>query len=253
MPDHAHHGWNVHNIPHSSTPNVKTLRELASMYTVFSIDRLADQTCGICQERYVKGPSPEFAVRLPACSHHFGLICISTWLNGGNNTCPMCRKPILDIETAAEETFFEGDGEDDFEGDEDDGDEDNDDPQDDDDLLEGGDGEVQDDIEDLDMNVYDTNDARGDLNNNDEHVGEIVTLPSLGEHLGLNGLDSDEEMDSDDAEASKASDDSPDTGARAVGLLHEYHSDYAEQETRRRDGLLPYHPLGYGDRRRAPY
>ena len=118
MSDQGHRASNTHSMPSVPTPTPETISELVIMYTIFAIDGVEDQTCAICQEKYVSGPRPEFAVRLPACGHAFGLICISTWLDEGSNTCPICRKPILSKEVAAEAFPFEYDSENHFETDE---------------------------------------------------------------------------------------------------------------------------------------
>ena len=53
------------------------------------------QDCGIIS---TETGAVEYALRLPGCSHVFGSICITTWLQS-NNSCPMCRRiffsPIL--------------------------------------------------------------------------------------------------------------------------------------------------------------
>lgn len=111
-------------------PTFRTLGQLVSMCTLVSTDHPEDPTCPICQEDYNKGPIQEFALRLPHCGHVFGVSCISAWINGGNNSCPMCRKPILDTLMTVYVTFFNIRGEEDEDDNEDggyDGDEDDDD------------------------------------------------------------------------------------------------------------------------------
>ncbi len=76
----------------------KNVSELVAMNVIVDTLGLEDQNCLICDEKYVSGPSPEFALKLPACGHIFGMECIKTWLSESKNTCPMCRKQILDIE-----------------------------------------------------------------------------------------------------------------------------------------------------------
>ena len=85
------------------SPPFQTLTQLTSMCTLLSVDGVADddKICNICQEIYLQGPSPEYPLRLPSCKHVFGRDCIVAWINENKNTCPHCRKPILDI--AAEE------------------------------------------------------------------------------------------------------------------------------------------------------
>lgn len=65
-----------------------------------------DQNCPICMEDYGTIPSAsgiiERAVRLP-CNHVVGSECISVWLTPthgqrGNNTCPVCRRVLFQIE-----------------------------------------------------------------------------------------------------------------------------------------------------------
>ena len=102
------------HMPNASAPSFKTLSELVSMSTLMSTSHVEDQTCTICQENYMKGPNPELALKLPGCGHVFGVSCISAWINGKKNTCPMCRKPILDIQMPPCESFFDDDSEDEY-------------------------------------------------------------------------------------------------------------------------------------------
>lgn len=48
--------------------------------------------CGICHEPYTTGHQP---VEISGCKHIFGKTCITSWLEAGNDTCPMCRQKIL--------------------------------------------------------------------------------------------------------------------------------------------------------------
>mmetsp|Transcript_19840 Transcript_19840/g.39691 ORF Transcript_19840/g.39691 Transcript_19840/m.39691 type:complete len:117 (-) Transcript_19840:46-396(-) len=54
--------------------------------------------CGICQSPYeatcpgVKFPGDECPVVWGKCRHAFHLQCVSTWLGGGKNSCPICRR-----------------------------------------------------------------------------------------------------------------------------------------------------------------
>lgn len=56
-----------------------------------------DDVCGICQSAFegvapgVKFPGDECPVVWGKCGHAFHLQCVSTWLNGSRNTCPICR------------------------------------------------------------------------------------------------------------------------------------------------------------------
>ncbi|GMH78859.1 hypothetical protein TrVE_jg3409 [Triparma verrucosa] len=58
----------------------------------------ADDVCGICQSPYestcpgIKFPGDECPVVWGKCRHAFHLQCVSTWLGGGKNTCPICRR-----------------------------------------------------------------------------------------------------------------------------------------------------------------
>lgn len=57
--------------------------------------------CHICHEPFLSGNHPERRVTLP-CSHIFGEGCILKWVsllleNAGQNSCPMCREPILEL------------------------------------------------------------------------------------------------------------------------------------------------------------
>ncbi|KAK4695827.1 hypothetical protein P7C71_g1981, partial [Lecanoromycetidae sp. Uapishka_2] len=57
--------------------------------------------CGICQEDYLTGSTPENSLRLP-CQHVFGNSCLSTWLSPDEEkpkkTCPMCRAVLFETE-----------------------------------------------------------------------------------------------------------------------------------------------------------
>ncbi|KAI4200268.1 MAG: hypothetical protein LQ350_004016 [Teloschistes chrysophthalmus] len=53
--------------------------------------------CGICQEPYP--PSGERPIEL-FCGHVVGEHCITHWLEGGENSCPYCRNPPLDLPLA---------------------------------------------------------------------------------------------------------------------------------------------------------
>ncbi|GMH55467.1 hypothetical protein TrRE_jg3299 [Triparma retinervis] len=57
----------------------------------------ADDVCGICQSPFegcapgVKFPGDDCPVVWGACKHAYHLACISQWLSGGKNSCPICR------------------------------------------------------------------------------------------------------------------------------------------------------------------
>eukprot|EP00590_Aulacoseira_subarctica_P006960 CAMPEP_0172419656 /NCGR_PEP_ID=MMETSP1064-20121228/6055_1 /TAXON_ID=202472 /ORGANISM="Aulacoseira subarctica , Strain CCAP 1002/5" /LENGTH=109 /DNA_ID=CAMNT_0013159219 /DNA_START=107 /DNA_END=439 /DNA_ORIENTATION=+ len=56
------------------------------------------EVCGICQVAFegvapgVKYPGDECPVVFGTCKHSYHLQCISTWLQGGRSTCPICRR-----------------------------------------------------------------------------------------------------------------------------------------------------------------
>ena len=57
--------------------------------------------CHICQESFLSGDYPERPVTI-LCDHIFGEGCILKWLSplsrdGVKNSCPLCRKPILQL------------------------------------------------------------------------------------------------------------------------------------------------------------
>lgn len=58
-----------------------------------------DMSCTLCSETFLYGRNPEVPVRLN-CSHIFGMSCILKWVSpvsrNGNNSCPICRKPLFD-------------------------------------------------------------------------------------------------------------------------------------------------------------
>ncbi|KAL3068633.1 hypothetical protein niasHS_016039 [Heterodera schachtii] len=50
--------------------------------------------CAICLDPIPRGTSVK---PLPACNHVFHEDCLSTWLQGGNNSCPICRYVIMNM------------------------------------------------------------------------------------------------------------------------------------------------------------
>lgn len=53
-------------------------------------------SCGICHEPYGSSTASDLPIEMPGCKHMFGSACISSWLEAGNVTCPMCRQQMLD-------------------------------------------------------------------------------------------------------------------------------------------------------------
>ena len=61
--------------------------------------------CHICNEPFLTGCDPERPVIL-RCGHIMGEGCILKWMSplsrrGGQNSCPLCRKPLLDLSLRA--------------------------------------------------------------------------------------------------------------------------------------------------------
>merc|ERR1712098_306576 len=48
--------------------------------------------CAICQRGFDDGDS---AVSLTSCCHRYHQLCIDTWV-ATKNSCPLCRKPVVD-------------------------------------------------------------------------------------------------------------------------------------------------------------
>jgi len=59
-------------------------------YDQASLDGEVGRACSVCINEYAQGNKLR---RLP-CSHEFHIHCIDRWLSE-NNTCPICRQPIL--------------------------------------------------------------------------------------------------------------------------------------------------------------
>ena len=59
-------------------------------YGQASLEGEAGRACSVCINEYAQGNKLR---RLP-CSHEFHIHCIDRWLSE-NNTCPICRQPIL--------------------------------------------------------------------------------------------------------------------------------------------------------------
>ncbi|KAL8868279.1 MAG: hypothetical protein Q9174_005093 [Haloplaca sp. 1 TL-2023] len=58
--------------------------------------------CNICREPYAGYNGDiemERPVELPGCGHIFGANCIAEWIQTENNSCPICRLPVLDPRT----------------------------------------------------------------------------------------------------------------------------------------------------------
>lgn len=61
-------------------------------YGQASLEGEIGRACSVCINEYVQGNKLR---RLP-CSHEFHVHCIDRWLSE-NNTCPICRQPILSV------------------------------------------------------------------------------------------------------------------------------------------------------------
>ena len=59
----------------------------------------SDLKCHICHDPFFSGKEPEIPIKLP-CGHTCAQSCILKWLSPlskeGKNSCPMCRKAIMD-------------------------------------------------------------------------------------------------------------------------------------------------------------
>ncbi|KAJ8375390.1 hypothetical protein SKAU_G00059700 [Synaphobranchus kaupii] len=59
-------------------------------YGQASLEGELGRTCSVCINEYAQGNK----LRLLPCTHEFHIHCIDRWLSQ-NNTCPICRQPIL--------------------------------------------------------------------------------------------------------------------------------------------------------------
>ena len=219
-PNHDSHGRIAHHRVEHSTPSLPLIapigvNELVTKHAVLTTEHLTDQTCSICHEYYMKGAKPEYAVKLPDCGHHFGFKCISRWLEEENNSCPMCRKPVL-------ATLY-----DDEDYDEEDDDYDDDDYDDEEDYEPGEDAQAH---------------AAGHVGVEREPTVDAVTLPRLGEHLGVDGLDSDDETNTQDTEGSTGPDHAPYGASEARLHPLDQYSIPPHDPTRLYNSLEPYRP-----------
>ena len=55
-----------------------------------------DQECPLCKTAYSSDGTSEDPVILP-CHHIFGKYCLSAWLTGKKNTCPLCRAILFEL------------------------------------------------------------------------------------------------------------------------------------------------------------
>ena len=73
-----------------------------SMQHAHSGDLQDTTECHICSQPFLRGSHPERPVVL-RCGHVFGEACILKWMsplssrNRGQNSCPLCREPLLDL------------------------------------------------------------------------------------------------------------------------------------------------------------
>ena len=65
--------------------------------TAFNPQTMKELECCICMEKF--GPEDKQITQLKCNETHlFHTECIIGWINEGNNTCPLCREPIQNIE-----------------------------------------------------------------------------------------------------------------------------------------------------------
>ncbi|XP_028290842.1 E3 ubiquitin-protein ligase RNF6-like isoform X1 [Gouania willdenowi] len=82
-----------HNEEDDEHPRGLTKEQIDNLSTTYdqaSVEREVGLACSICINEYTQGSKLR---RLP-CSHEFHIHCIDHWLSE-NNTCPLCRQPIL--------------------------------------------------------------------------------------------------------------------------------------------------------------
>ncbi|KAM0801587.1 hypothetical protein BDR22DRAFT_888481 [Usnea florida] len=81
-----------------------------SMQHVHSSDLHNTAECHICNEPFLTGQHPERPVIL-RCGHILGEGCILKWMSplsrNGQNTCPLCRRTLLDVGAVGVPTTYE--------------------------------------------------------------------------------------------------------------------------------------------------
>lgn len=58
-------------------------------------DRVQDDCCPICLETFLD----EDRVKVIKCGHAFHSSCIDSWLSEKNDVCPVCRRPVVGIQS----------------------------------------------------------------------------------------------------------------------------------------------------------
>ena len=76
------------------------LEQLLSKTRQPLFSEMKDETkCHICLDPFLSGENPEMPIKI-ACGHIIGIACMLKWLQPlsleGKNSCPICRKPIID-------------------------------------------------------------------------------------------------------------------------------------------------------------
>ena len=85
---------------HASPQTMSILRNVLGKCAPLKPEELKDDNvmCSICQQTFMTSADPEIPLKLP-CGHFCGSGCVLKWLNplsqNAHNTCPICRKPII--------------------------------------------------------------------------------------------------------------------------------------------------------------
>lgn len=84
----------------SQQASTSVLRDVLDKLVPLKPEELNDDdlTCNICQQPFMTTADPEMPLKLP-CGHICGSGCILKWIDplsqDAHNTCPICRKPVL--------------------------------------------------------------------------------------------------------------------------------------------------------------
>lgn len=103
----AEGGTSMANPAAAQEAATKFIRELKPL----SFADHAETDCPICMEPLSDDPLTDKGVRLPNCTHVFGLGCIRQWIrpesDRPNNSCPTCRAPLFTVEANGRRTWPE--------------------------------------------------------------------------------------------------------------------------------------------------
>ncbi|XP_010551968.1 PREDICTED: probable E3 ubiquitin-protein ligase XERICO [Tarenaya hassleriana] len=70
--------------------------------SICSCQRRSDQKCSVCLMKF----EPESEINKLECGHVFHKACLEKWIDYWNNTCPLCRNPLLPQEELSSSCFW---------------------------------------------------------------------------------------------------------------------------------------------------